>query len=220
VRAAGAGETGRAAAAAALSAAGRPGRQPPVFPRRCLLVASVFYLSWPACTRPSPPPPPPAGVDTLYSCCVGNCATCEVQLVPPAGAAARHAFWVRACVTAVPRHAAEVMFDLLGDGLPGWYLRTAVRGEQGGMEARGAWSDLGRCAAGGAQATGWVGNTAVRAPLLPPVAMAEGWRRDDTAGVGRSPVGRGDTALVRPAMCTHAAMPDHPRWRSAHVSRP
>ena len=119
MRASGAGETGRAAAVAALSAAYRPGRQPPAFPRGCLLVASLFSLSWPACTRPSPPPPPPAGVDTLFSCCVGKRATCEVQLVPPAGAAARYAFWVRACVTAVPRDAAEVKFDVLGDGLPG-----------------------------------------------------------------------------------------------------
>ena len=85
------------------------------------------------------------------------------------------------------------------------------------MAARGAWSDLGRCAAGGGQATGWVGNTAVRAPLLPPGATAEGWPCGDTEGVGGSPAGRGDTALVRPAMCKHAAMLHHPRWQSAHV---
>lgn len=62
-----------------------------------------------------------AGVEIVYSCRVGECATCEVQLVPPADAPpGRAAHWVRACVTRVPRDRRAVTFDVLGDGLPGW----------------------------------------------------------------------------------------------------
>mmetsp|Transcript_12736 Transcript_12736/g.18393 ORF Transcript_12736/g.18393 Transcript_12736/m.18393 type:complete len:129 (-) Transcript_12736:126-512(-) len=50
-------------------------------------------------------------VDIASSCGVGDCGTCEIEMLP-------HNVWIRSCVAKVPSHKDEMTFDVVGSDIP------------------------------------------------------------------------------------------------------
>ncbi|KAJ8906950.1 hypothetical protein NDN08_003433 [Rhodosorus marinus] len=50
-------------------------------------------------------------VHIASSCGVGDCGTCEIEMLP-------HNVWIRSCVAKVPSHKDEMSFDVVGSDIP------------------------------------------------------------------------------------------------------
>lgn len=53
----------------------------------------------------------PGNIDISVGCGVGDCGTCEIEMLP-------QKMWVRSCVVKVPAHKDEVTFDVVGSDIP------------------------------------------------------------------------------------------------------
>ncbi|GJQ08291.1 hypothetical protein GpartN1_g82.t1 [Galdieria partita] len=61
-----------------------------------------------------------AGVELLFSCCVGDCGSCEVQVLSQKEAKKHRNLFIRPCIAKVPANKTELVLHTVGSDIPPW----------------------------------------------------------------------------------------------------
>ncbi|EME31828.1 hypothetical protein Gasu2_45260 [Galdieria sulphuraria] len=61
-----------------------------------------------------------AGVELLFSCCVGDCGSCEVQVLSRQQTKKHRKLFIRPCIAKVPANKSELVLHTVGSDVPPW----------------------------------------------------------------------------------------------------